>query len=553
MSIQPGNTESELQRNSRNVQRNRQKMSSNVMTQCSSTNLLSKTAHRGVFTRVVGLLSVAALCTATVLSPTTISNVSAQENSRNYVRITPENANAPKMINLGLNKSLVVDLPADANDVLVANPTVADAVMRTSRRIYLFGKQIGQTNIFVFDGSGKQIAAMEINIERDITGLEATFERLIPNSEIRAEMINDNIVLTGTVSTPLDATKAMQLAQIFIDGGEQAQNNNQGGGLAALFGDEEESNIVNLLKIAGHDQVMLKVSIVEVQRLVTKQLGLNTGISNPFASGADGFGFAVTGGGSFTQSIAGAANRGTLNLEYGQNSLQSQLRAMESAGVVRTLAEPNLTAVSGEEAEFRVGGQWQIPSNVSETDPPDGSTEPGLRVQYTELPYGVYLKFTPTVLSEGRISLRLNTEVQEPSATGSGSFIERGNVRGTRTRKAATTVEIPSGGSMAIAGLVQDDVRQVISGLPGLKNIPIFGGLFRSREYQRNETEVVVIVTPYLVRPTARKNLAQPDENFHPASEGAGVFLGRLNRVYGTKQGNLPKGRYTGSIGFILK
>ena len=328
-----------------------------------------------------------------------------------------------------------------------------------------------------------------------------------------------------------------------FDGGEQAQSGNSGGGLAALFGNVEESNIVNLLKIEGHDQVMLKVTIAEVQRLVTKQLGLSTTISNPTT---DGFGFSVAGGGLTQQGVTSSAGLASLGLNYGLNSLQSQLRAMEIAGVVRTLAEPNLTAVSGEEAEFRVGGNWQVPQTVSQT------TE-GLTVSYTELPYGVYLKFTPTVLSEGRISLKLNTEVQEPSPVGSGTFLSRGNSQGTRSRRASTTVEIPSGGSMAIAGLVQDDVRQVMSGLPGAKNIPIFGTLFRSREYQRNESELVIIVTPYLVRPTARKNLAQPDENFQPASEGASMFMGRVNRVYGTKQGNLPKGRYTGSIGFILK
>ena len=194
------------------AQRNSQKLSSIVMKQYSLINSSRQTVRKRMFARFASVLSIAALVTTSVLHPVAVSKVSAQENSRNYVRITSANASVPKMINLGLNKSLVVDLPADANDVLVANPTVADAVMRTSRRIYLFGKQIGQTNIFIFDGSGAQIAAMEIKIERDIAGLEASLARLIPNSSVKAEMINDNIVLTGTVSTPLDATKAVSLA-----------------------------------------------------------------------------------------------------------------------------------------------------------------------------------------------------------------------------------------------------------------------------------------------------------------------------------------------------
>lgn len=463
------------------------------------------------------------------------------QNTSNYVKITEENARTSKLINLGLDKSLVVDLPADANDVLVANPDVADAVMRTSRRLYLFGKQIGQTNIFVFDGSGKQIAAMEIVIERDIAGLENSLARLIPNSDIRAEMINDNIVLTGTVLTPLDATKAVSLAQIFVDGGEQTSNG--GSGFAALFGNGQSSSIVNLIKIAGQDQVMLKVTIAEVQRAVTKQLGLSTAISNPTT---DGFGFAVSATGIAQQVISGASF-GSLGFNYGLNELQTQLRAMEAAGVVRTLAEPSLTAVSGEQAEFRVGGSWQTPSSVS------NSENGGLNIEYTDTPYGIYLNFTPTVLSEGRISLQLSTEVQEPSLVGSSQAGRDANLMGTRNRRAKTTVELPSGGSMAIAGLVQDDIRQAVSGMPGLSRIPIFGALFRSREFVRNETELVMIVTPYLVRPTARKDLTQPDENLHPASESASMFMGRINRVYGTKQGNLPEGRYTGSIGFILK
>lgn len=496
--------------------------------------------------RAVSYASAGALVAATALQPfafMSVGSAQAEAINKNYIRISPENAAIPKMINLGLNKSLVVDLPAEANDVLVANPSVADAVMRTSRRIYLFGKQIGQTNIFIFDGSGKQIAAMEILIERDITGLESSLARLIPQSNIKAEMINDNIVLTGTVATPLDATKAVSLARIFVTGGEQAGNaaadpNN----IASLFGEEDASSIVNLLKIEGQDQVMLKVTIAEVQRLVTKQLGIDTAITNPTA---DGFGFTLSGSGVSQQSIR-AGGSSVFGLGYGLNALQSQMRAMEIAGVVRTLAEPSLTAVSGEEAEFRVGGSWQTPTSFEEN-------EEGLSVTYEERPYGIYLKFTPTVLSEGRISLQLSTEVQEPTPIGSSTQTQRASAWGTRNRRARTTVELPSGGSMAIAGLVQDDIRQAVSGLPGMARIPIVGTLFRSREFQRNESELVIIVTPYLVRPTARKNLAQPDENFHPATESASIFMGRVNRVYGTKQGNLPKGRYTGSIGFILK
>ncbi len=493
--------------------------------------------------RATGWASISALAMATAVQPIAVSSVSAQsQGNPNHIVITAENASIPKIIRLGLDKSLVVDLPADAHDVLVANPTVADAITRTSRRIYLFGKEIGQTNVFVFDGSGNQIASMEILIERDIAGLEETITRLVPNSDVRAEMINDNIVLTGRVQTPQAAAKAISLAQIFIKGGEQT-NNNSSSGLAAIFGDEPESQIVNLLKIDGEDQVHLKVTIAEIQRTVIKQLGINTISSNPTD---DGFGFSTALGG-IPQQLLTANTGGSLGVTHGLNTIQSQLKALESVGVMRTLAEPSLTAISGEEANFNVGGRLQQPAQIENND------NGGVDVRYETLEYGISLNFKPVVLTEGRISLKIETEVKEPTAQGASLITNRGNLNGIRHRQASTTVELPSGGSMVIAGLIQDDVRQVVSGIPGIKNIPVLGSLFRSREFIRNESEVVIVVTPYLVRPVARTKIAQPDDNFMPAADGAGYFMGRVNRVYGTKQGNLPKGRYTGSIGFILK
>lgn len=487
--------------------------------------------------------SVAGIALATVLQPIAATTVHAQTTAaQNYVRITEAYESAPKLVRLGLDKSLVVDLPEDAHDILVANPRVADAVTRTSRRIYLFGKEVGQTNVFVFDGKGKQIAALEISIERDIAGLEETLSRLIPDSSVRAEMVNDNIVLTGTVQTPLDAAKAIQMAQIFVTGGEATQGNSRGG-FRSLFSQRPESQVVNLLKIDGEDQVQLKVMIVEVQRAIVKQLGISTSATN---NGDDGFGFQQFAAGAFQQIVGNGAG-GAINITQGLNSISAQLNALESVGVMRTLAEPSLTAVSGETAHFKAGGSYHVPEEVTQED------GEGPQIRFRQNEYGVSLSFTPTVLSEGRISLKLETEVQEPTARGSTTFRTDINFPGMRNRSASTTVELPSGGSMVIAGLIQDDVRQVVSGFPGLKDIPVFGSLFRSREFVRNESEVMVVITPYLVRPTARKNIVRPDDNFEPASDSAGMFMGRVNRVYGTKQGNLPKGRYTGSIGFILK
>ena len=466
------------------------------------------------------------------------------------MRITERDIGRTQTVRLGLDKSLVVELPRDAHDILVANPKVADAVTRTSRRLYLFGKQIGETNIFVFDGAGKQILALELSIERDINGLVETIQRLIPGSEVDVEMINDNLVLTGSVPTPQASAKAAQIAKIFVKGGEATQNNNQGSNntgnsaLALFFGeDRPESQIVNLLQIDGEDQVHLKVTIAEISRSVVKQLGIDTDYSN----NAGGFSFRQIGDNPF--SLGNIASRSSSIV--GLNGLQSTIRALEQTGVMRTLAEPTLTAISGEKATFRVGGEYPFP---------DGKDEDNESVTYSYVKfkeYGIGLDFTPVVLTPGRISLKIRSEVSEPTPEGAVTIPRYGaaasSIPGLRKRVADTTVELPSGGSMVIAGLVRDDVRQTLAGYPGLSKLPIFGTLFRSKEFQRHEVELVVIVTPYLVRPTARRKLARPDDNYNPASDGAGYFMGRVNRVYGTTKAKLPAGRYNGTVGFIFK
>lgn len=461
---------------------------------------------------------------------------------------------ASQRVKLGLNKSIVIDLPADAYDILVANPAVADAVTRTSRRIYLFGKQVGETNIFVFGANGEQIVSLDLSIERDVAGLEEHLKRYLPNSDIKVELINDNVVLSGTVETPLDAKRAEQIAQLFVSGGEATtgQFSQTAAGGSAIGGvdinnpDSERrvSQIVNMLSIVGEDQVTLKVTIAEVSRSVMRQLGVNLigqGDSNGLQWGA------------ISDNIAGLGKPlASSGFALGGSALDAYFNAMEQSGVMKTLAEPTLTAVSGEKATFRVGGEYNIVRNQEDDD--NGA------VTYTveQIDYGIGLEFQPTVLSAGRISLKLRTQVSEPTTEGSATL--RGGAGRTgmtalsiRKRLADTTVELPSGGSMMIAGLVRDDVRQSINGLPGLSKVPVLGALFRSRAFERNETELVIIVTPYLARPVARNELAAPTDNFNPASEGAGNFLGRVNRVYGTMKTDRPAGRYHGVVGFIYK
>lgn len=500
----------------------------------------------------------AMLLSAAIAAPAVALDISAAPafaQNDNYVKISRNAIGTNRTVRVALNKSMVIDLPADAHDILVANPEVADAVTRTSRRIYIFAKQVGDTNLFIFDKDGNQLLSLDLSIERDVEGLESYIEKYVRGADVKVEIVNDNIILTGTVPTPQAAAKAVQLAQIFVKGGEAttpadtASSTTTPTGTVFNFGSDEtrESTIVNLLQIDGEDQVTLKVTIAEIQRNVAKQLGID--LTGSFSAAGLSSRFFTDNPFGLGNSTSWSSANNSWDLGGG-NSLDTVLRALDSSGVMRTLAEPTLTAISGEAATFNVGGEYQIASKKNEED---GS----ISYEFKEVSYGINLGFKPVVLSPGRISLHIQTQVSEP--TNEGTFVSpRGQAGalthpGIRRRSAETTVELPSGGSMVIAGLLKDDVRQTVAGFPGLSKIPIIGTLFRSREYQRYESELVIIVTPYLVRPVARQALARPDDNFNPPADSAGMFLGRVNRIYGTVEGKLPAGHYRGNPGFILK
>lgn len=383
--------------------------------------------------------------------------------------------------------------------------------------------------------------------------------RFIPNSDIDVELLNDNVVLTGTVETPLDASRAAQLAEIFVTGGEATTGqytttvaSGANGGDSAIDNPDNTrrtSAIVNLIRIIGEDQVTLKVTVAEVTRSVMKQLGVNL-IGN---GSSNGITYGALSDNHYGLGKPLSPSQFSLGSAIGSATIQGYLNAMEQSGVMKTLAEPTLTAVSGEQATFQVGGEFSLVTGQS-VDSDTGA----LTYDITRLEYGIGLEFLPVVLSPGRISLKIRTSVSEPTAEDSVSLssgvVRAGsNLLSIRKRLADTTVELPSGGSMMIAGLVRDDVRQASVGMPGLSKIPVLGTLFRSREFKRNETELVIIVTPYLTRPVARTKLAKPDDNFNAASDGAGIFLGRLNRAYGTMKTDKPNGRYHGVVGYIYK
>ncbi len=426
---------------------------------------------------------------------------------------------------IGLNKSMIVELPRHAREVLVSSPEYVDAVVRSTRTSYLIGKKVGQTNIFYFDASGQRILTLEVQVERDLADLQNLFDRMIPGSSIRPEAMNDNIILTGRVVNMTDASRAQDIAARFI-------------------GDKDGKKILNMLVSESRDQVQLKVTIAEMQRSVIKQLGIDISalgsIGSKIVSFQTAFPFSIAG-----QALSGTVASATRTKSNG-NSVGGVLRALERNGLLRTLAEPNLTAVSGETAKFLAGGEFPIPV---------GRDDNGITIEFKE--FGVGLTFTPTVLDAGRISLKIATEVSELSNAGAftlGSVTSATlTVPGLKVRRANTTVELSSGGSLVMAGLIQENTKQSLNGLPGAQDIPILGALFRSRDYQNEETELVVIVTPYIVRQVSRDKLARPDEGYVPPNDGEAVLLGRLNAIYGMKNPQERIGRYRGSYGFIME
>ena len=425
-----------------------------------------------------------------------------------------------RFIPLGVGKSVVIDLPRDIKDVLIADPKIANAVIRSARRAFIIGAAVGQTNIFFFDADGRQIGGFEVAVKRDLNGIRNAVRQALPASDVQVEAIGDGVLLTGNVATPAEAQIAFDIASRLLGVGTNPIT-------------QEGSKVVNAITVHGHDQVMLKITVAEMQRTVIKQLGIDL-------NGTFGVGPAVVNFNNVNPfSTHGGPIVDTNTVAGTFKSVTATLRAMEQAGVVHTLAEPTLTAVSGESASFLAGGEFPIP-------PPP--VLPGAALPPPAFKaFGVALNFTPVVLSEGRISLNVKTEVSEidPTLTVSG-------VPGVKTRRAETTLEVPSGGSLAMAGMIQEQSKQTINGFPGLLQLPVLGALFKSRDYLNSQTELVILVTPYVVRAVAQKNLSRPDDGFADASDPATILLGNLNRIYGVPGNADPKRTYRGTYGFIL-
>lgn len=441
------------------------------------------------------------------------------------VRVDLAAGGATQQLALPRGKSAIVELPVDVRDILVTNPAVADAVLRTPRRIYVLGMASGQTDAVLFDGAGRRILSLNIRVDADAGALTETINRVIPGARVKVESISDSVILTGMVQNPIDADRAAQIAARYVSKPEQ---------------------VLNMISVAGKDQVMLKVRIVEVQRSVVKQLGVNLNAVLQQGSGAITFSQAANF--SLNGLMPGG---GAIGGNYSDNGdvLNGSIRAFERVGLARTLAEPNLTSVSGEPAKFLAGGEYPIPVSQDQ----NGS----VTVQYK--PFGVGLAFTPVVMSGGRIALKVSTEISELTTQGAFTIGGGSEVDTTLTipaltvRRAETSVELPSGGSMMIAGLLQQTTKQNLDALPGIGSVPVLGALFRSRDFISGDTEMVVLVTAYIVDPNDPSAFQTPGDGLRFANDAESILFGKLNKTVNAPPGANAGRSWQGPIGYVIE
>ena len=409
-------------------------------------------------------------------------------------------AKPAETLNLSQGTGTLVRLSAPMTDVFIANDSVADVQVRSASQLYVFGKARGETTIYATGKGGKVVYAANVRVGHNVGSVDEMLRMAMPEASIQATPMNDLVLLTGTVSSPEDVEEAQRLVQAYVG---------------------QSTQVVSRLRSATPLQVTLKVKIAEVNRSLLKNIGVNL-----LASGG-GFGImqgqgiyldpvgtdpAKATGPQFIRNLIGSTITGQGKL-LGID-IMSSLDLAENDGLVATLAEPNLTALSGETASFLAGGEFPIPVSQSL-----GS----VAIEYKQ--YGVSLAFTPIVLADGRISMRVRPEVSELSAEGS-IRLNGFDVPALTTRRAETTVELGSGQSFMLAGLLRNSNINNIEKAPFLGDIPVLGALFRSTSYRRQETELVIIVTPYLVRPSSNR-LALPTDGYRAPTDAERVLLGQ--------------------------
>jgi pilus assembly protein CpaC len=429
-----------------------------------------------------------------------------------------------KVISIEKNKGVIIRLSRPANTVFVANPEIADIQVKSPRLVYVFGKKPGETTLFAVDDKERVLANLRLEVKHNLSRLRTTLKTILPDALVAVSTVGDSILLKGSVRTALDAAEVRRIARKMVD---------------------KPENIIMQLAITGPTQVQLRVRVAEVSRDVLKQFGINWDAL--ISVGQFSFGLAtgnpVVSGGSFL--TRGATNNNLFAGFNGNNlDLNALVDALNDEGLISVMAEPNLTALSGKSATFLAGGEFPI------IVPDDGK----VTIEFKQ--FGVSLRFTPTILANNRISLHVNPEVSQLTNTGAVE-VSGFSIPALTTRRAETTVELGSGQSFAIAGLLQNSVRHDIDKFPGLGDVPVLGALFRSDRFQRNETELVIIVTPYVVKPVHASQIASPTDGLIQPTDRDRILHGRLYRPTPPSQRKGPltpdREREAASIGFVLE
>ncbi len=429
-----------------------------------------------------------------------------------------------------MNRAVVVESDEPFTELSIANPEIANIDTLSDRTIYVLGKTPGRTTLTLLGGDGRLIANVEVQVTPDVAEFKERLRQILPGEQIEVRTANDGIVLSGTVSSASKLDRALDLARRYAP-----------------------DRVSNLMSVGGTQQVMLKIRFAEVQRSVAKNLSSSLAIRGTGSTGINGGNGVFTNNGNINAALDGspltaatstneAVGRYTVGFTAGSIQLAVLLEALESKGVVRTLAEPNLTALSGQEATFLAGGEYPIPV----------VQDNAVSIEYK--PFGVALKFTPRVVDGDIINLRLDASVSGIDST--VSVQQNGfSINAFKTRQTSTTVEMRDGESFAIAGLLQDDFRDQSGQVPWLGDIPILGSLFRSASYRRDQSELVIIVTPHLVTPTRGEALALPTDRIRPPTENELFLFGSVagKKKAGGAVGEVARQDFSGSYGYVME
>ncbi|MGO4916217.1 type II and III secretion system protein family protein [Pseudogemmobacter sp. W21_MBD1_M6] len=438
---------------------------------------------------------------------------------------------ASSSLNVAMNRAVVVESDVPFAELSIANPGIADISTLSDRTIYVLGKEPGRTTLTLLGGDGRLITNVEVQVTPDIAEFKERLRQILPNEQIEVRTANDGIVLSGTVSSAAKLDRALDLASRYA-------------------GDR----ISNLMSVGGSQQVMLKVRFAEMQRSVAKSLSTSLAINGSafgnnlgINGGSNNYAGSTAAGGAFSTGAAPASNSNNGAMLFGFNAGSLQfgvlLEALEAKGVVRTLAEPNLTALSGQEAKFLAGGEYPVPMSSD-----------GTSISVTYKPFGIELNFTPRVVDGDLINLTLAAAVSSIDST-NGYSVNGFSIDAFKRRETSTTVEVRDGESFAIAGLLQDDFRNLNGQVPWLGDVPILGALFRSADYARQQSELVIIVTPHLVTPTRGEALSLPTDRVRIPTESELFLFGKVAGGKGPKgaAGEVAKQDFGGSYGYVME